>query len=119
MNETEKDGVTSFISNVGIQPSKGSTLVCKICKIPPSCVASCEAKIYYVLAKDDMTCACVHFSIHNHPVKIGDYHDDIAKGESLVKEQVQRTPTVTNSTIVLEATKEMLGDMLLAPNGGN
>lgn len=64
-----------------------------------------------------MTRACVHFGTHNHPVKIGDYRKDIAKGRSLVKEQVHWTSMATNFDIVQDATEEMLGDMLIAPNG--
>jgi hypothetical protein len=117
VNETEWDGVSSFVFDVRYNPPKGSTLVCKCCKVPPSCLATCNAKIYYVLAKDNMTRAYVHFGNHNHPVKIGAYRDDIARGESVVEEQVQRTPTATNSAIVLEATKEMVGDMLVVAEG--
>lgn len=64
-----------------------------------------------------MTRACVHFCSHDHPVKNKNYSNDIAKGDNLVKELVLRTPMATNSTIILEATKEMVGDMLVAPNG--
>jgi hypothetical protein len=73
VNETEWDGVSSFVFDVGSNPPKGSTLVCKCCKVPPSCLATCDAKIYYVLDKDNMTRACVHFETHNHPVKDGAY----------------------------------------------
>ena len=117
VNETEWDGVSSLVFDLGSNPPKGSTLVCKCCKVPPSCLATCDARIYSVIAKDYMTRAFVHFGTHNHPVKIGAYRDDIAKGESLVEEQVQRTPTATNSAIVLEATKEMVGDMLVVAEG--
>lgn len=61
-----------------------------------------------------MTCACVHFGTHDPLVKIGDYGDDIARGESFVEEQVHGTPTATNSAFVLETTKEMVRDMLVA-----
>jgi hypothetical protein len=74
-------------------------------------------KSIYVLAKDNMTRTYVHFGNYNHPVKIGAYRDDIARGESVVEDQVQRTPTATNFAIVLEATKEMVGDMLVVAEG--
>ena len=36
---------------------------------------------------------------------------------SLLGEQVERTPTTTNSSIVLEASKELIGGLLLCPEG--
>ena len=103
--------------DVGTNPPKGSTLFCKCCKVPPSCLATYDAKIYYVLGKNSMTRACVHFGTHDHPVKVGAYRDDIARGESLVEEHVHRTPFASKSAIVLDATKEMVGDMLVAAEG--
>lgn len=35
----------------------------------------------------------------------------------MVDKQVQQMPTATNCAIVLEATKEMVGDMLVARDG--
>lgn len=66
-----------------------------------------------------MTRTCVHFGTHDPPVRIGDYGDDTERGDNLVDEQVHRIPptTATNSTIVLEATKEIVGDMLVARDG--
>jgi hypothetical protein len=119
VNETEWDGISSFVFDVGSNPPKGWTLVCKCYKVPPSCLATCDAKIYYVLGKNSITRACVHFGTHDHPVKVGAYREDIAKGESLVEEHVHRTPFATKSAIVLEATKEMVGDMLVQPKGQN
>jgi hypothetical protein len=104
VNETEWDGVSSFVFDVGTNPPRDSTLVCKCCKVPPSCLATCDAKIYYVLGKNSMTRAYVHFGTHDHPVKVGAYREDIAVGESLVEEHVHRIPSATKSAIVLEAT---------------
>lgn len=92
--------VILFVFEVGSETPRGSSLVCNICKVRSLSLTSCNAKIYYVLAKDDMTRACVHFGTHNHPVKIGDYRKDIAKGRSLVKEQVHWTSMATNFDIV-------------------
>ena len=36
---------------------------------------------------------------------------------SLLREQVERTPTATNSSILLEASKELIGELLLRPEG--
>jgi len=64
-----------------------------------------------------MTRACVHLGSHNHPVKTGDYRDSIEHTSNLIIEQVDWTPTATNSFIVLEATKELLRPLLLAVDG--
>ena len=85
-NEIEWDGVSSFTFEVGMHPPKGSTLVCNICKSPPSCLAICPAKIYYVLRKDYMTRACIHLGSHRHPVKVGIYRDAMERTRSLLRE---------------------------------
>ena len=116
-NEIEWDGLSSFTFEVGMHPPKGSTLVYNICKSPPSCLVICPAKIYYVLGKDYMTRACLHLGSHRHPVKVGIYRDAMERTRSLLGEQVERTPTATNSSIVLEASKELIGELLLRPEG--
>ena len=98
-------------------PPKDSTILCSICKVSPSCVALCSARIYYVVGSESMTRACIHFGIHAHPVKIGDYRDSIEHTTSFLSEQIQSTPTATNSALVLEASKDLGGDMILAPKG--
>ena len=117
VNETDWDGICDKPFPVGTNPPLDSTLVCSICKVPPTCIAFCNAKIYYVVAKDHMTRACVHLGSHDHPVKVGDYRDSIEQTKSLISDQVERTPTATNSSIVLEASKELLGPLLLARDG--
>lgn len=112
-NEVQWDGISAFTFDVGSDPPKGSTVVCKICKIPPLCLATCSAKIYYVLAKDHMTRACIHLGSHLHPVKIGIDRDFVERADSVLGDQVQRTPTATNSAIILEASKDLIGDLLL------
>jgi hypothetical protein len=62
-----------------------------------------------------MTCACIHLGVHEHPVKDGEYQDFKDLTRTLFGEQVERTLHATNSTIVMEATKELLGELLLAP----
>jgi hypothetical protein len=64
-----------------------------------------------------MTRACVHLGTHCHPVKIGEYRDVAEKIKSLIGEQVEKTPTATNSAIVLEANKEFFGELLLFADG--
>ena len=116
-NEIEWDGVSSFTVEVGMHPPKGSTLICNICKSPPSYLAICPAKIYYILGKDYMTRVCVHLGSHRHLVKVGIYRDAMERTRSLLGEQVERTPTATNSSIVLQASKELIGELLLRPEG--
>jgi hypothetical protein len=64
-----------------------------------------------------MTRACVHLGVHEHPVKNGEYHDFKDHSCTLLAEQVERTPHATNSSIVMEATKELMGELLLSPEG--
>ena len=93
-------------------PAK-STLLCSICKRPPSCIATCPAKVYYVLGKQSSTHAFVHLGIHSHPVKDGELRDMRDCTCSLIGEQIERMLGATNSSIVMEATKELLGEFLL------
>ena len=55
-NEKEWKGTTpiSFVSRQEDMP-KLSTVYCKVCKIPPKAIATCNAIIYYVIGPPDMT----------------------------------------------------------------
>ena len=64
-----------------------------------------------------MTRACQHLGSHDHPVKTGAYRDFIDQTDTLIAEQVERTPLATRSSIVLETAKELLGPLLLAKEG--
>ena len=64
-----------------------------------------------------MTCAHIHLGIHNHPFKDGEYQDFKDRTCTLLGEQMERTPHATNSAIVMEATKELMEELLLAPQG--
>jgi hypothetical protein len=64
-----------------------------------------------------MTRASVHLDIHEHPMKNGEYQDFEDRSRTLLAEQVERTPHATNSSIVMEATKELVGELLLRPEG--
>ena len=117
VNETEWEGLSEKVFDVGSKPPTGSTVVCKSCNVPPTCVAVCPAKIYYVTATPHMTRACVHLGSHDHPVKLGDHRHFIDLTDSLIGQQVERTPLATRSAIVLDAAKEVLGPLLLAKEG--
>ena len=117
VNEMEWEGVSPSIMDVGDAHLQGSTLLCTICKHPPSCIATCPAKVYYVLGKKSCTRAFVHLGTHCHPVKDGELRDMGERTRSLIGEQMERTPSATNSSIVMEATKELLGEFLLRSDG--
>ena len=51
VNETDFEGCTLQAFLVDQPPPSDSTLVCKTCKEPPTCIATCGAKIYYVVVK--------------------------------------------------------------------
>jgi hypothetical protein len=64
-----------------------------------------------------MTQVCVHLGVHEHPVKNGEYQDFKDRSCTFLGEHVERTPHATNSSIVMEATKELVGELLLRPEG--
>ena len=64
-----------------------------------------------------MTRACIHFRVHKHLVKDGEYQDFKDHTCTLLGKQAERTLYTKNSVIVIEATKELLGELLLAPHG--
>ena len=113
VNKMEWEGVSPSVMDVGDAHPQGSTLVYSICKHPPSCIATCPTKVYYVLGKQSSTSAFVHLGTHSHPVKDGELRDMWERTHSLIGEQMERTPSATNSSIVMEATKELLGEFLL------
>jgi hypothetical protein len=117
VNEREWDGFTVTTIPVGQPAPAGSTLVCKICKVPPIYFAICAARIYYVYGAANMTRTCLHLGIHEHPVKMGEDQEIKERTRKLIEEQVERTPKATNSAIVMEASKELMGELLINPNG--
>jgi hypothetical protein len=116
VNEREWDGFTVTTIPVGQPAPAGSTLVCKICKAPPTCFATCAARIYYVYGAANMTRACLHLGVHEHPVKVGEDQEIKERTRKLIQEQVERTPKATNSAIVMEASKELVGELLINPD---
>ena len=117
VNEREWDGFTVTTILVGQPAPARSTLVCKICKVPPICVAACASRVYYVFGATHMTCACLHLGVHDHPVKVGKDQGIKERTRQLIEEQVERTPKATNSAIVMEASKELVSDLLINPEG--
>jgi hypothetical protein len=99
VNDTEFEGFTKDPFPLsGIVPS-GSTLVCRVCKEPPKCIALCKAKIFYVHGKESSQRDC---------------RDSRKRINALLEERVERTPQATYSKIVLEASKDIVGEFLLS-----
>jgi hypothetical protein len=116
VNETEFEGCTLQAFVVDQTPPTESTLVCKVCKEPSACIATCGAKIYYVASKINHTRACIHLGTHDHLVKVGDYRDTKAEISGLIEEQIEKTPQATKSAVLLEASKVLIGNYLLQPD---
>ena len=75
VNELEWVGMLAVVLDVGAKHPPSSTLVCKFCKEPPSCIALCNVRVYYVCGNNTLTRAFIHLGIHKHPVKDGELRD--------------------------------------------
>jgi hypothetical protein len=64
-----------------------------------------------------MTRVCLHLGHHDHPVKDGEDHEIKERIRKLIEEQVERDPKATNSAIIMEASKELVGELLIDPEG--
>jgi hypothetical protein len=64
-----------------------------------------------------MTRACLHLGVHEHPMKVDEDQEVKDKTCKLIERQVERTPQATNSAIVMEANKELVGKLLIDPEG--
>jgi hypothetical protein len=86
VNEREWDGFTMTTIPVGQPAPTGSTLVCKICKVLPICFATCAARIYYVYGAANMTRACLHLGVHEHPIKVGEDQEIKERTRKLIED---------------------------------
>ena len=85
------------------------SLVCHLYKKTPSCLAMCEALMYYVVSQNPrMTHAVVHFGTHDHPVAPGESWEAISKIHDVVKAQVSRTPKAKLRAIRMVVTRDVL-----------
>ena len=116
-NETKFDGFTKEPFLISGPPPLGSLLVCKMCKKPPKCMSLCKARIFYIYEDHRMQRACIHLGQHQHPVRIGDYRDARKKIDALIEEHVEQTPQATVSKIVMDASKDLVGELLLCNEG--
>ena len=112
-NEIEWSGSTIFPFAIRIIPPKDCKLVCKVCKKIPSCLNTCDARIYYCYSENpNMTRAAIHLGKHSHLVAKGTYRDSAKEISELIVEQVAKTPTATNSAIALFTSKDFLTNHL-------
>ena len=112
-NETEWSGSTIFPFAIGIIPPKDCKLLCKVCKTIPTCLNTCDARIYYCYSENpNMTRAATHLGKHSHLVAKGTYRDSAKEISELIAEQVAKTPTTTNSAIALSVSKDFLTNHL-------
>ena len=101
----------------GILAPDGYILVCKIYRDLLMCIATCGARIYYVSRSANMTRACLHLGLYKHLVKVGEDQKIKEKTRKLIEKQVKRTPKATNSTIIMEASKKLVDELLIDPKG--
>jgi hypothetical protein len=80
---------------------------------PPTCISPCHAKIFHVHGNDTTQRACIHLGNHCHPVKVGNIRNSRKRIDALIKKHVERTSHATHSKIVLEASKDLVGEFLL------
>ena len=65
------------------------SLVCRVCKMTPSCLALCEASIYYIVSQNPkMTCAAMHFGTHDYLVADGESREANSEIHEIVKAHV-------------------------------
>jgi hypothetical protein len=102
-NETEWSSRTNTPFKLEHLPPPDSTLVYKVCKVSLICINFYPGRIYYVLGKGDMSRACIHLGIHNHPVSDGICRETLDTISGLIAQEVSKTPTTKNSTIAMAA----------------
>ena len=102
VNFSEWAGLTPSPFLVGRTAPSNSTLVCKVCRTPPLCLASCNAKILYVFCSDQNTTrAALHLGRHVHPYADGVCMEALDQMYNCVADEVKNTPKATNSAIAL------------------
>ena len=98
-----------FVPRMDNSQIRKCSLVCRLCKRTPSCLAMCEALIYYVVSwNPKMTQAAVHFGTHDHHVAPRESREAISKIHDAVEAQVSRMPKVMLSAIGMAVTRDVL-----------
>jgi len=112
-NETKWNGYIVFPFTVGDSLPKDCTIACKVCKKLPSCLSTCDARIYYSYTDNPkMNRVAIHFGEHLHLVAKGMYRDSTQEICRFIAKQVAKTPTTTNLAIALSASKDFLSNYL-------
>ena len=105
-------GLAAFV--VGLGPPKLPSVLCMGCHSPPICLDVCHAKIlYFHFASLEMSCACIHLGVHNHPMFIGVCRESLDMAFLCVANEVSKTSIIKNSTIVMAASKQFMFDYIL------
>ena len=100
VNKREWDGFTMTTILVRQPAPAGSILVYKICKVPPICIATCTARIYYVYGAASMSRAYLHLGVHDHPVKVGEDQEIKEKMHKLIEKcKYMSSPSIKNNVI--------------------
>lgn len=61
-----------------------------------------------------MSCAWIHFGLHNHPIAKGDCREFVEVVKKLITDEVIQTPNAKVSSIQLAVSKEFLLQHLFA-----
>ena len=61
--------------------------------------------------------ACIHLDQHLHRVRICDYKDARKKIDALIEKHVEHTPQAMVNMIGMEASKDLVGELLLRNEG--
>ena len=119
-NEKYWEGSTPdlLISGPVTKVPRKCTILCRICKLTPSCLKLCPCKMFYITSKKPlMSKACVHFGSHDHLVAIGDCREAMDIIREKVRDQVAKTPHAKSSAISLVVGRELLMKGLVDENG--
>jgi hypothetical protein len=110
-NNTELGGSTLLPFAVGNVPPTRSIVECKVCRSTHVCIGLCHARIIYIHSTSvGMSRACIHLGVHDHHVANGTCRESLDMAYQSVANEVLKTPTATNSAIVMAASTQFLAD---------
>ena len=116
VNSRKWSGVALVLFSMRGSPTEKSTLACKVCQTPPICLALCDARIYHMLSSDsDVIRAAIHLGRHRHHVSQAKCQDSMDIMFDCVAKEVQKTPYVKKSAIILAASKQYIANVLIRP----
>ena len=104
-NELLWFGSSPDIAILGKNPevTEKCKLVCRFCKVTPTCLELCPCKLFYVVSKDlTMSRACIHMGTHFHLVEKRDCRAAMDQIQEEVKIQVAKIPSVKASALELQ-----------------